>query len=340
MRNMIRNRFLPAGTRRLANLSVFAIGMALSLAAHAASLNFALFGDVHMTADHQGYLKGMLDDMARRREDLAIFTGGVKPVEQGCQDTNLLTAYPVFATSPLPTFYVPGDAEWASCTQFAPEERLNLLRKTFYPKNRSLGDPSLPLTRQADYPEMMRWETGPALFVTLNIAGANNRWGPKAEASAEFQSRNAAGLVWLHDAFQLARDHDAHVVIIVMHGDPEFDNPGVSESSKGYKLLLEQLKSETGNFSGQVLLVHGGSGVHRIDHPLLNASNLPYQNFTRVATYGASQQGWVQVLVEKNDKTGSDPVNRVTFRFESFPWPPLTEIPTDSEVQPNDPAAQ
>lgn len=302
-------------------------------AAQAASLSFALFGDVYMLPEHQGYLKGMLDDMAQKNEALAIFTGGLKPAEQSCQDSNLLAAYPLLSKAPLPTIYVPGDADWALCARFAPEERLNLLRKTYYQSDRSLGDPSLPLVRQPLYPELMRWQTGPALFVTLSVTGDNNRWGNKNDASQEFNDRSDADLEWLREAFTKARESEITMLVIVMYGDPEFDQPGVSEPSRGYVPVLNLLKSETEVFPGQVLLVHGGGGVHRIDHPLINpANNLPYQNFTRVSTYGALQQGWVEVRIERNSKAGDDPVRRTEFKFESFPWPPLSlDEPADTD---------
>lgn len=313
------------------SLTVLLTGLCIANA-QAASLSFALFGDVYMTPEHQGYLKGMLGDMAKKNEALAIFTGGIKPAEQGCQDSYLLAAYPVFAKAPLPTIYVPGDAEWALCTKFAPEERLDLLRKTYYQSDRSLGEPSLSLVRQPQYPELMRWQTGPALFVTLNITGDNNLQDNKAETGAAYNERSSADLAWLSEAFAKAKEAGLTMLVIVMHGDPEFDQPGVSEPSKGYVPLLDLLKSETEAFAGQVLLVHGGGGVHRIDHPLINpTSNLPYQNFTRVGTYGALQQGWVQVQIERNDKAGDDPVRRTEFKFESFPWPPLSLENLDNE---------
>lgn len=300
--------------------------IALASNAMAASLRFALFGDVYMTAEHQGYLKGMLDDMADKSESLAIFTGGIKPADQNCQDKNLLAAYPLFAQAPLPVFYVPGDAEWALCAKFTPADRLALLRKTFYQRDSSLGSPNLPLTRREDYPELMRWQEGPALFVTLNVTGNNNNWGSKESASTEYLDRSAISLNWLQEAFNAADTNGISMLVIVMHGDPEFDSPGVSESPKGYQPLIEQFKTLTENFKGQVLLVHGGSGVHRIDHPLINERNdLPYQNFTRVETYGALQQGWVEVSIARNKLAGDDPVTRTEFRFESFPWPPLSD---------------
>ena len=303
-----------------------AVCLALPVApAVAEIMSFGLLGDVYMTKEHEGYLKGMLDDMADKNESLAIFTGGIKSAEQGCQDSALMAAYPIFAKAPLPTFYVPGDADWLLCAKFVPEERLNLLRKTYYQSDRSLGDPSLPLVRQATHPELMRWESSPALFVTLNVTGENNHWGTKDEASIEYTERNDAGIAWLKDAFARAREAKLNMLVIVMYGDPQFSQPGLSEPSPGYLPLLQTLQTETGSFAGQVLLVHGGSGVHRIDHPLNNPeNNLPYQNFTRVETYGALQQGWVQVRIERNDKAGDDPVRRTEFKFESFPWPPLS----------------
>lgn len=306
-------------------------GLLLTNPALGDTLKFALFGDVYMTGEQQGYLKGMLNDMARRNEALAIFTGGLKPIEQECQDSALLVAYPVLASAPLPTVYVPGDAEWTRCTKFTPEDRLNLLRKTYYQNARSLGEAGIPLTRQAQYPELMRWQRDAALFVSLNVTGDNNHWGSKSEGSSEYLSRNSANLDWLREAFQTALDASIGMLVIVMHGDPEFDNPGISEAPKGYRPLLDLLKSETEAFPGQVLLVHGGNGVHRIDHPLLNASQQPLQNFTRVGTYGALQQGWVEVRVEKNTKA-EDPVQRTELRFESFPWPPLSHDTADDET--------
>ena len=303
------------------------IGLCFSHSAWGSSLTFALFGDVYMTAEHQGYLKGMLNDMAAKNSALAISTGGIKPVDQGCQDKNLLAAYPVFAQAPLPTFYVPGDAEWAQCNQnnsgnFVPEERLNLLRKNFYQSDRSLGQPSLPLTRQPNYPEHMRWTSGPALFVSINIAGNNNLWTKKTQDTAEYQNRNAAAEAWLTAAFVEARKQELTMLVIVMHGDPAF-NSGQDDIPKGYQALHAILKAESETFPGQVLLVHGGNGVHRIDHPLVDHNHLPLQNFTRVETYGDMQQGWVQVRIERNKKGDDDPVHRTEFLFESFPWPPL-----------------
>ncbi len=136
--------------------------------------------------------------------------------------------------------------------------------------------------------------------------------------------------MWLQDTFRIAADKGIGMLVIVMHGDPEFNIPGETEAPKGYRPLIDQMRIATEQFKGQVLLVHGGSGVHRIDHPLINPQNdLPYQNFTRVETYGALQQGWVEVSIAKNKQGSDDPVTRTEFRFESFPWPPLNDDPTE-----------
>lgn len=318
---------IRALSRHLCQL-LLSVSLFINPPAMASNLSFALFGDVYMTAEHQGYLKGMLDDMARKGSELAISTGGLKPADQSCQDKNLLAAYPVFLAAPLPTFYVPGDADWALCGQaaggnFAPEERLNLLRQTFYQSDRSLGDPQLPLVRQADYPEHMRWRSGPALFISLNVPGDPIKGNKPAEDAQSLQARTNAVLSWIKAAYSEASKQEINMLVMVMHGDPAFATPeaGAPQTTSP---MTDLLQSETEQFAGQVLLVHGGSGVHRIDQPLMNQRNeSPLQNFTRVETYSALQQGWVQVRIERNKKSGDDPVHRTEFLFESFPWPPL-----------------
>lgn len=314
--------------QRIIGLLLFMVILSFNPPATASNLVFALFGDVYMTPEHQGYLKGMLDDMASKGSELAISTGGIKPADQSCQDKTLLATYPIFAAAPLPTFYVPGDADWAQCGQaasggFVPEERLNLLRKTFYQSDRSLGEPQLPLVRQTGYPEHMRWRSGPALFISLNVPGPSIKGSKSSEDAQSLQNRTHAVLSWIKEAYAEARQQDISMLVMVMHADP---NLSTSETANALPSspLSDLLKSETEEFPGQVLLVHGGSGVHRIDHPLMNQNNeLPLQNFTRVETYSALQQGWVQVRIERNKKAGDDPVHRTEFLFESFPWPPL-----------------
>lgn len=331
---MMHRAFQTIGT--LIKALLLACTLGLSHSVWASSLTFALFGDVYMTPEHQGYLKGMLADMASKGSDLAISTGGLKPADQSCQDKNLLAAYPVFAAAPLPLFYVPGDAEWLLCGKsangnYAPEERLNLLRKTFYQSDRSLGQKSLPLIRQADYPEHMRWQSGPALFITLS-SPADIRFDRKnAEAAQSVQNRTDAVISWIKEAYSEARKQDISMLVMVMPREVNFD--AVDPKAQGDKnLLADLIRSETTEFPGQVLMVHGGNGVHRIDQPITNPDNeLPLQNFTRVETYGALQQGWVQVRIERNKKSGDDPVHRTEFHFESFPWPPL-DMETEEEV--------
>ena len=327
---MMHRTFRTISATLRALLLATALGVCHS--AMASSLTFALFGDVYMTPEHQGYLKGMLADMAAKGSDLAISTGGLKPADQNCNDKNLLAAYPVFAAAPLPTFYVPGDAEWLLCGKsangnFSPEERLNLLRKTFYQSDRSLGQPSLPVIRQADYPEHMRWQTGPALFITLSSPNDINFDRKNTAAALSIQNRLDAVSEWIKEAYSEARKQDISMLVMVMPREVNFDaaEPKADVKAEGTKnLLADLIRSETIGFPGQVLMVHGGNGVHRIDQPITNPDNeLPLQNFTRVETYGALQQGWVQVRIERNKKSGDDPVHRTEFHFESFPWPPL-----------------
>ena len=65
----------------------------------------------------------------------------------------------------------------------------------------------------------------------------------------------------------------------------------------GYTQFLAQLVSETDQFKGQVLLVHGDTHYFKVDKPLYNpAKALP--NLTRVQTFGSPSIHWVRVSVD------------------------------------------
>lgn len=47
-----------------------------------------------------------------------------------------------------------------------------------------------------------------------------------------------------------------------------------------------------------MLLIHGDSHTHRVDHPFLDEHGVPYPNFTRLETFGSPDIGWVRVVVD------------------------------------------
>ena len=100
-----------------------------------------------------------------------------------------------------------------------------------------------------------------------------------------------------------------------MQGNPGFKHFAAGLGHSGYRELLETLRDETLNFPGQVLLVHGDTHWHRIDHPLRHPeTKKPMANFTRLETNGYPFMGWVKVTINHETLT--------LFQFESHPYKP------------------
>ena len=132
------------------------------------------------------------------------------------------------------------------------------------------------------------------LFVALNFPGGNNH----AAMPQESAERTAAALAWMHQGFALARAQKAPGVVVMMQANP-FLRSG--KARHGYETLLAALAQETAGYSGQVLLGHGDTHIHRVDHPLRDAqSGRVLENFTRAEVFGSPDVNWLRVHVSVN----------------------------------------
>ena len=112
-------------------------------------------------------------------------------------------------------------------------------------------------------------------------------------------------------AERLARGAGLEGVVLVMQANPDIEDFGDGKGRIAYRGLLTQLLAETRRFSGQVLLVHGDSHVHRIDTPLRDPKDgSTVGNFTRVETFGSPFMGWVKVDVTPGSKRLFRPIAR------------------------------
>jgi hypothetical protein len=131
------------------------------------------------------------------------------------------------------------------------------------------------------------------------VPGPNNNFGPGPVPSAEFQSRNPMVIDWLKQGFASARQEKSAGIVIVMQANPGFKHFDSGLPHKGYINLLETLRAETLNFSGEVLLVHGDTHWQRIDHPLRDPETKKRINrFTRLETFGYPYMGWIKVIID------------------------------------------
>jgi hypothetical protein len=242
-----------------------------------------------------------------------------------------------FDTLQRPLVWVPGDNDWTDCwgrygpgTQpySDPIERLNHERQLFDSTSRSLGQRTLQLTRESSeggqyalYSENVRWAYGPVVYLGLNVQGSNDNYpyhdtdaeNPTApvRSDAEIQrqrdeetARKAADLHWLSEGFQYAKQIGAKGVLIDWQADPNFNNEQHLTDPHDWDAFpdyVNALRAQTEAFAGQVVLVHGDSHYFKLDKPLNSASGKVLANFTRVETFGATNNHWVSATIDPRD---------------------------------------
>lgn len=288
-----------------------------SALAGAETWRFAVVGDTPYSDYERQEFPNMLEAIADAQVDLTAHIGDIKSGRDRCDDRLFEDRKALFNASRVPFIYVPGDNEWTDCERLSngsydPLERLSKLRSLFWSDKHSLGQRRIALEQQPGYPEHVRFRLGPVLFVTLNVPGSDNNWGMAATPRREFLARNPAVLAWMKEGFALARKEKSAGIVFLMQANPDFKHFAEGLPHRGFRELLETLRSETLDFPGQVLLVHGDSHHHQINHPLRDGRGETIESFTRLETYGYPFMGWAKVYIDTDSPT--------LFRFESHPW--------------------
>lgn len=305
----------------------FALLALCATAVCAQPISFGLFGDTPYSDWERARLPDMMTDMAREDLVFTVHVGDIKSGGSVCSDAVFTDIRDLFQTSTLPLVYLPGDNEWTDCYRrsnggYDPLERLSKLRELFFMDEYALGQGRLALSRQsadpafANYRENVRWEAGGVLFVGLNVTGSNNNFYGITRARGpvtEFTQRSAANQTWLAQSFAQARDKKLPGIMLMVQGNPHFDDFNMGLGHPGYQDFLTQLQQETQRFDGRVVLVHGDTHWHRIDQPMRDpATDEVVHNFTRVETFGYPFFGWVRASVDISDPQ--------VFRFTPRPW--------------------
>jgi len=276
--------------------------------------DIGLIGDFPYAPEQQQEAENLLDEL--NGENLAFIThdGDIKSGSTACANDVYRREYRRFESSKNPFIYTPGDNEWTDCHREpnpTPEEadplnRLDLLRRTFYADDDSLGREEIPLVRQSeDYPENARWRYGDVTFATMHVVGSNNNrpttGTPAIGDEAEYEARNAANLKWIAKTFRSAERRDSEAVMLVIQAN--IFEEDIAEPS-GFTEFREALRQETIAFGKPVVLVHGDSHYFRIDKPLYaeeGSEDNRVLNFTRVETFGDADVHWVRATVDTRD---------------------------------------
>lgn len=291
----------------------------LASLAQADTWSFAVLGDTPYSSWERQALPGLLEAIDQSGVRFTAHVGDFKRSNDRCDDALFEDRKALFNQSRLPFIYIPGDNEWTDCDRlqagsYQPEERLARLRALFWATPASLGQQPLTLTRQsAAIPEHARFVEGSVLFLTLNLPGSDNHWGPGDTPRPEYQTRNPLVLEWLKEGFALARAQQLKGVVVLFQANPAFTHFAKGMGHRGFRAFLQQLQVETLAFPGQVLAIHGDTHWHRIDRPLRDDQGQTIPHFRRVETYGSPFMGWIRIIVDDKDPD--------LFRFESHPWP-------------------
>lgn len=318
-------------------ISFAVVGLILNLSCtkivKADSFAFGLWGDMPYAKNSDGLKDGekmtrLVNSMNASGLAFTVFDGDTKDGSSVCTDSLIgQESIDLFNKVKAPTVYVPGDNEWTDCHRtnnggYNNLERLDFLRQTMFVDDYSFGQTKIRLHRQGPaqglYSENSRWLREGVVFVGLNVPGSNNnkvidgqcinaksvRTQADCDAdNAEYQARDAANIAFLRESFQLAKQHNAAGLMVVIQADPSFDLPETETFNErtqpgfdGYDAFLAALTEETNAFTGQVVLVHGDTHFYKVDKPLVDQAHL-VKNFTRVETFGSPNLHWIKVSV-------------------------------------------
>jgi hypothetical protein len=285
---------------------------------------FIAFGDMpyNLPQDYKRF-ENVIKTINSKNPAFSVNVGDFKSSSTPCSDeayTKILNYYQQFNN---PLIYVPGDNEWTDCSKkeagaYDPEERLSVIRKTFFNDNKSFGKENIKLMSQSLKPEFSKfvennkWEYKQVSFATVHIVGSNNNFLPTSKnGNQEFYEREKADLAWLDEVFNNAKEKDHHAIVIVIHADMFSDSKDLKEVS-GFNRIKLKLKELTIDFKKPVLLINGDSHNFLIDKPLNvdEKSKKNIDNFTRLQVFGENNMHAVKITIDINSNS--------IFKFEEL----------------------
>ncbi len=255
-----------------------------------------------------------------------------------CVEENYKAVHDSFQSIRHAFILTPGDNDWSDCWPLAakkvdPLELLAKVRNQFFPDGKSLGQKPIAVRNQSADPqfpkfrENLRWSMGGVLFVTLHIVGENDNFGRTPEMDAEHIERKTANIAWLKQAFAEAKAINSRGLVVLSQANLGFETAWPDSAKTRYFLrfvprgqpapsrllafgdYLQALSEELETYDRPVAYLHGDTHIFRIDKPLYSRKTArPFENFTRVETFGWPDTHWVRVTV--------DPADPQLFRFK------------------------
>ena len=238
---------------------------------------------------------------------MVLHGGDIKNGSSTCDDGRFADIAGLYATFADPFVFTPGDNEWTDCHRasngsYLPTERLEAVRRTFFPKaGRTLGQRTEKVRTQAkderhsSYVENVRFERAGVVLASVHVVGSENDLEPwfgiaetgpqRAERLREFSARQAANLAWIDQAFDEAQRRNAPGVLLLMQAEPL--------ATPGFQAVRDLITARSTRFGRPVLLVHGDE--HRYEQEP-GYAGVP--NLTRLETYGSTASNWLQLTID------------------------------------------
>lgn len=290
--------------------------------------SFALIGDVpYGVGEVQAFQKVVAEINQDEGVQFVMHTGDVKGGAERCDDALIQSRFNGFQAFKTAFIFTPGDNDWTDCHRvnngsYNPIERLQFLRKLFFPKpTQSTGQRPIPVISQGTLPgsafskyvENTLFVRNRIVFSTVHVVGSNNNLSPwlgidptdslstpRADRLAEFQERQQATLEWLKYTFAKAEAENAAGVFIMIQANPRFDLPSTDPNRLGFNEFLAQLRTLTEKYGKPVVLAQGDDHVLIIDKPFGTPAQGSLRYFTRIQAFGSPQVNWIKVRVNPN----------------------------------------
>jgi hypothetical protein len=307
--------------RALRGAALAAALAAVALPSHAANgaFEFVALGDMPYGPDAMTgpAYRRLIEQINDENPAFSIHVGDLKDGVTPCTDELFARQHEHFQRFDGPLVFTPGDNDWNDCSRTGedPLERLQALRRLFYPTDRSgrsdlsLGRRPIALESQgrvmptfARYRENLRWWHGEVLFTTFHTIGPYNN--VNAESSAlrgEYLARESANAAWIRASFRLARERGAKALVFATQADMfrRVDSRQPLRLRRGFGTSISSTLVPLTVASGlPVLLVHGDSHHFIADQPFVDRSGRPIANLWRLEVFGAPRMHAVKVRVE------------------------------------------
>ena len=254
---------------------ILTFGTSVLTLVNANPIRFVALGDMPYRAADETTFINLIKAINQTNPAFSIFVGDTKSGGSVCSDAYLEKIRETFNHFEGSLIYTPGDNEWTDCHRptagsYDPEERLQFIRKLYFPDDQSLGKKPIRVIRQADlnlqfkeFVENAYWVAGNTLFATVHVVGSNNNF----ENAREYTKRNRANLAWLDYVVQVAHERALDHLVIAMQADLFYSPEQATSPRSGLRDTITRLHHLLSQWNKPALIIHGDSHQLIIDQP-------------------------------------------------------------------------